>query len=145
MALSATRRPLFSQRWVDGLAPIAESAMSAIIRVFIPGQGRVYDVDTDTWTNTPDTVLYTGPARVQPIRSAREARATGDSTTVQSIRFQVPVSSGLTVRPDTQVRVTACTLSPALLTYQYVIRDTAESSNPFEITFEATVNNETVV
>lgn len=143
MGLSSGPRPLFSSRWVAGLAPVAEAAQTATVRVFTPGP-RTYDPDTDTWTS-PDVEHYVGKARVQPVRSATDVRKTGDSTTIQRVRVQIPVGSVPQIRPDMQMRVTQCVLNPALLTYQFVVVEIVDSSNPVEQTFEATVNTETVV
>ena len=117
--------------------------MVATVEIYTEGQ-RDYDPDTDTWV-VPTTVHYTGKARVQPVRSSREVVKTGDATTVQRVRFQIPVGSTPALRPDVLVKVTSSPLNPSLLTYQFVVVEMVDSSNPFEQTFEATVNNETVV
>lgn len=143
MGLSRGPRPLFSPRWVAGLAPVAEAAQSAKVKVYTPGS-RTYDPDTDSWTIT-ETVHYEGSARVQPIRSSSEVRNTGDSTTLQRVRVQIPTGSIPILRPDMRLRVTECLLNPSLLTYQFIVVEPVDSSNPVEQTFECTVNNETVV
>lgn len=143
MGLSSGPRPLFSAKWVAGLAPVAEAAMAARIKVYTPGP-RTYDPDTDTW-EVSETVHYTGKARVQPVRSSRDEANTGDATTVQRVRFQIPVGSLPELRPDMQVRVTESPLNPSLLSYLFIAVEVADSSNPFEQTFEAMMNNETVV
>lgn len=117
--------------------------MTAEVRIFTPGV-KEYDPDTDTWTST-DTTHYTGKARVQPVRSARETNNTGDGTFVQRVRFQIPISADVDLRPDQQVRVTAAPLNPDLLDQQFVIVEVTDSSNPFERTFECTSNIETVL
>ena len=131
-------RLLFDTAWQAYYAPIVERAMAATIRVYTPGEST-YDATTDTWTGS-DTEHYAGKARVQPMRTARDVA----STSVQSVRFQVPVNS-FVARPGMQVQITASTLNPSLLSYQYVIKEVLDSSNPIEQTFECTVNAETVV
>ena len=134
------RRGLFSTKWQAGLARTAETAMAANIDVYTPSTDKTYNVDTDTWTRTADTVHYTGKARVQPLRSSRES--TG--TTVQRVRFQIPVAYIGFLRVDQQVRVNVSPLNPALAQYQYVVVEVVDSSNPFEATFECSVNDETL-
>jgi hypothetical protein len=43
------------------------------------------------------------------------------------------------------MRVVSARLNPLLLGYQFIVTEMVDSSNPFEQTFECTVNNETVV
>lgn len=129
---------IFSDKWVSLLAPAAEAAMTATVTVYTNTPGT-YDVDTDTWSGT-ETVVYSGKARVQPLRTARVIQG----TSVQVVRIQIPVSSGAVIRPDMRLRVDSSPLSPSLETCEMVVLDTVESSNPFEITFEGTVNVETV-
>lgn len=135
-------RPLFSQRWVDGLAKAAGTWMPCEIEVYALNGEPVRDPVFDTWTETT-TTHYTGKARVQPVRSSREVQNTGDPTTTQRVRFQVPVGDwGLL--PDQRVTVTSATLNPALERSQFVVVEITDSSNPFETTFECTTNLETV-
>lgn len=143
VALSSGPRPLFSAQWVAGLAPVAEAAMVATIWIYTSGP-RTYDPDTDTWT-TSDVTHYEGKTRVQPVRSSRDAANTGDATTLQRVRFQIPAGSLPELRPDMRVQVTESPLNPALLSNLFVVTEMVDSSNPFEQTFEATTNNETVV
>lgn len=137
VALSGGPRPLFSAKWVAGLAPVAEAAMVATIEAFtvIPGS-EVYDPDEDEWVEDR-TVHYTGKARIQPLRSSRDQAATH----TQRVRFQVPVNR-YAPEPDHQVKVTVSPLNPALLTAQFVVVENTDSSNPFETTFECTSNIE---
>jgi hypothetical protein len=145
VALKHGKSEIFTPRWVAGLAPVAESAMAATVEVYTPTTDRVYDVDTDTWVLGPNTVHYYGKARVQPIRSARIEQNTGDPTTIQGVRVQIPISEQAYIRPDQRMRVVSARLNPLLLGYQFIVTEMVDSSNPFEQTFECTVNNETVV
>lgn len=133
-------RPLFTQAWVDRVSPVVKAAMTATIRVYTPDLGASYDVETDTWTQNPETV-YEGPARVQPVRSSRFQ----SDTTVQTVRFQVPVEDSFDVRVDMHVRVIDSPLNRNLEGREFVVVQIVDSSNPVEQTFEATVDNELVV
>lgn len=145
MALKSGIPPLFTPRWVSGLAPVAESGMGAGIEVYTSSLDRVYDIATDTWSSSPDTIHYAGVARVQPIRSARDSSKPGDATSVELVRVQIPIAATFDIRPDQRVRVVYAPLNPHLLGYQLVVHEIVNSSNPFEQTFECTVNNETAV
>lgn len=135
VALSGGPRPLFSAKWVAGLAPVAEAAMVATIEAFTVN-GQVYDPEEDEWVEDR-TVHYTGKARIQPLRSSRDQAATH----TQRVRFQVPVNQYVP-EPDHQVKVMVSPLNPALLTAQFVVVENTDSSNPFETTFECTSNIE---
>jgi hypothetical protein len=134
----------FTQAWVDSLKHIPEIAMVASITVSRPGTGtRTYDADTDTWTTTPDTVIYSGKARVQPIRSDVAKERPGDTTKVMAIRFSIPAGSINTdIFYKDEVRVTSSPLNTTLLDYVYYVTDPLDSSNPIEKTFHAEVDLE---
>lgn len=136
-------RPLFTQKWVDGLKAAVESAMGAEIAIYeIVGEPS-YDPDTDEWNPTTQT-YYTGKARIQPIRSVLTAEAPGNTSTVQGIRFQIPIDAFADdLRPGMLVDVTASPLNTTLLEFEYVLSGVVDSSNPFERTLEAKVNQET--
>lgn len=139
-----TTRPLFTQKWVDGLAPVAESAMVADVSIYVVDGEPSYDPDTDEWT-AETTTYYSGKARVQPIRSVLTAEAPGNTSTVQGVRFQIPISAFADdLRPGMLVTVTSSPLNTTLTEFEYVLHGVVDSSNPFERTLEAKVNQETV-
>ena len=129
----------FTQGWVDALKHVPEMGMVGTITVTRPGTGtRQYDVGTDTWVTTPDTVLYSGSARVQPIRSNVYRERPGDSTQVMAIRFSIPVANiNDEIRFRDKVQVTASPLNETLLDYVFYVTDPLDSTNPIEKTFHA--------
>lgn len=142
MSLGGTK-PLFTQAWVDGLKGVAESAMVAEIAIYEVVGEPTYNPSTDTWVETT-TTYYAGKARVQPIRSVQTAEAPGNTSTVQGIRFQVPISEFADdLRPGMFVDVTSSPLNTTLLEFEYILSGVVDSSNPFERTLEAKVNQET--
>lgn len=146
MALGSTVRPLFSQRWVDALAPAAGASMIATIVITDPNASTsTYNATTDTWTLHTVTV-YTGKARVQPKSIARLKNVPGDTTYLKRVLFSIPIANkSLDLREALQVRVTVSPLNPALMTYLFIIDEVVDSSNPFERTFYGSVDVETVV
>lgn len=146
MGLRTISRPrdLFSTAWVDALKGTIEASMIATVRFWSIDGEPIYDPDTDSWT-TPTTPVYEGPARVQPLRTATQRNAPGNETTVQAVLFSIPIANkALNLRPELQGEVLVAELMPALATYQYVISEIMDSSNPVERTFLCTVNQETV-
>lgn len=142
MGLSTGPRHVFTQQWQTVLSSIPVMFFPATIRVYIPGAGREYDLATDTWIANPDTDLYTGQARLQPLRSARDAKNPGDDTSVQAVRLQVALNAIPALETNHRVQVVLCPTNRDLENYIYVVNEIVDSSNPIEQTFEATVNNE---
>lgn len=145
MGLRSNPRELFSQAWVDNLKGVPESAMSATILLYNPNvSGDVYDPETDTWITVPQN-LYSGKARVQPLRSANRTQQGGNETTVQTTLVSIPIDEALAldIRPGYQVDVITAPLNPSLLGYQLVVSEIMDSSNPIERTFMCTVDQET--
>lgn len=144
-AMVLARAPLFSQAWVDGLKGVPESAMVATILVTDPRNvgDPVYDEDEDEWTDPTAPTVYTGKARVQPIRSDVFRTRPGDSTNVLAIRFSIPVASIATdIRPGMEVAVTSAPLNPTLLGYVFYVSEGVDSGNPIEKTFHAVTDLE---
>lgn len=136
----------FTPEWVAALQHVPETAMAATITVVRPGAGQpTYDPETDTWTDPAGTTLYSGKARVQPIRSEVQRERPGDTTKVLAIRFSVPVSSiNTSIQFHDVVTVTASPMNTTLLGYTYYVTDPVDSSNPLEKTFHAEINLEDV-
>lgn len=146
MGLNSNPRALFSPAWVKSLKGAPESAMVASILITNPHSStRVYDPDTDTW-NDVSTIVYTGKARVQPLRSAAEKAALGNETSVQTVLVSIPISTNeLDFRPGLILEVLVADLNPSLLGYQFVLTEIMDSSNPVERTLMFQVNQETTV
>lgn len=147
MPLKSSYGPLFSPAWVAALAPSAQAAQVATVRIYDPNVSQtVYDPIANTWV-TATTEVYFGAARVQPLRGANQAPSTGNDTRVQSVLFALPIAatSALDFRTGLQAQVIDSPLNPSLLGYQYVLVEIMDSSNPVERTLIFTVNQETVV
>lgn len=146
MGLKSNPRALFSQAWVDSIKGAPESAMVATVLITDPHSStRVYDPETDTW-NDVSTIVYTGKARVQPLRSAVQKASPGNETTVQTVLVSLPISEKSTnYRPGLVLEVLTAPLGPALLGYQFVLNDVVDSSNEIERTLMFQVNQETAV
>lgn len=143
MGLIGTAGLLFTQEWVDGLKGVPESGMAAQIKIIIPGEDTGWDEATNTPITAPDVVLYTGKARVQPIRSANQKAVPTNSTSVQTVLFSIPIAvKSLALKLHYQVRVIDSPLNPTLTSYVYVLSEVLDSSNPLEKTFYCTVDLE---
>lgn len=137
---------LFTRRWQDELAPVAEAAMDATVHIYDPQRTTaVWDFVAGEWTTAPVTV-FTGPARVQPLRSATERAQPGDAALVQAVLVSVPLRSveGIVFQTFHLAAVTDAPLNPDLLRFVYAVSEVVDSSNPFERTLMCTVNQEAV-
>ncbi len=129
-------REVFNAKWQSGLVPGQVAAQSATVKVFTRAV---------TYTNNlpvvVETQLYSGTARVQPVRTPRRNPEVGDTREDQVVRFQLKLNS-LELSADTMyVRVLTCPLNPALANGDvYALREVTDSSNPIERTFEAVVD-----
>lgn len=135
---------LFTKRWQDEVSPVPESGMAGTVRVYDPNLGDAeWDFDAGEWTGTaPD--IYTGPARIQPLRSTNDKAQPGDSTTVQQVLVSIPVSRAAGVEFETfhQAVITASPLNADLGRYVFALRELMDSTNPLERTLIFTVNQE---
>ena len=136
----------FNSAWQDSIAPtLGKYLAGATIQVFLPGTGEsVFDPETGEYTYpNNEVIVYEGPARVQPKRSAQEKSNNATDAPVQAVQFQVALSGGpKDVRPKHRVRVTECEKNPVLESYEYVVFEVVDSSNPVEQTFWARVDQE---
>lgn len=135
---------VFSQQWVNRLRHIPTLAYEATVEFFEPNtEGAEWDFETETWTNT-ETILYTGPARVQPLRSAVDIANNANDATIQSVYMSV-AQLDLDLRPKHRARVLTCDNNPTLTRYLYVLSEGVDSSNHIERSFLFKVNSEVEV
>ena len=147
MPLRSTYPALFNPEWVAELKTSPELTQIATVTIVDPNSSeRAYNTILDTWTTT-ETVIYTGPARVQPLRATSPREVRGNETGIQTFLFSLPIDATAAVafRTGYLATVTASPLNADLLRYQFVLTETPDSSNPFERTLIFTVNLETVV
>lgn len=132
-----SRDRIFNPAWIDDLSRVPNAGMTATIEIFDRGMGDAeYDIKLGEYVYPEaEKIIYSGMARVQQIRMARNVPNNASDTLVQAVRFQIPKNSA-TLKTDYRVRVTECDLNPHLLTYEFVIQGIINSSNPIEQTFE---------
>lgn len=131
---------IFTPEWVEMLAPTAEAAMAADIKVYVVGD-REYNPEDHEYT-VEETTYYTGKARIQPIRMEVQTHLTGNPTSIQNIRVQIPIADNFDIRMGMKMRVTNAPLNPVLKNYIYEISKVMDSSNPFERTFQCQIDQE---
>lgn len=138
---------LFTQRWQDELAPIAESAMTASVHIYDPNTDDAeWDFDQHKYVGGEPVTVYRGPARVQPLRSASERVQPGDTALVQAVLVSIPIAAakGRVFETFHLGEVESASLNPDLVRFVYAVREVVDSSNPFERTLLFSVNQEAV-
>ena len=121
--------------------------MPATVVIYDPEVSEAeYDYDTGTWVGGTVDAVYTGKARVQPIRGTSSVNQNANDTTVQSVLISIPIGIGknLDLRPKHRARVTSAPLNPTVTKYVYVMQEVVDSSNPLERTFVFRVNQEQI-
>lgn len=145
--LNVVNLPLFSEAWQDHYRVVPERGMKGKIKIVDLDLSEETYVESQNDYVTVEHVSYTGKARVQPLRSARNVNGPGNDTTVQDVLFSVPIKSApANLRPlRFHVYVTEAPLNPDLTRMLFVVHEVVDSTNPLERTFICKVNQEVVV
>lgn len=102
---------------------------------------QTWDVETNEYTNNPEVIIWSGSARVQPIKDARTPDLMVTQGAIQAIRVQVPYDANLPlIRKGLQVRVTDGGEDAVLSTLQFVVRSAINSSYGWNRTIECDVD-----
>ncbi len=139
MALNT--RSFIDPRWLIHNKPVIEAGMLATIEVFNPkvNQG-VYDAATNTWTSSRE-VLWTGKARVQPVRNAALRANMNNPTSIQEVEIHIPIDAP-DIRPNYQVFITDAPYDPSLEGYIVTVRGSVNSSNPWHKVVRGEIDQE---
>src|SRR5690625_5230825 len=140
MALRGHQIDIFTPEWVNALKGSPESGMAAEIQVYSRGE-VVYNAELNEYT-TEETVHYSGKARVQPIRMEVQTYQVRNPTSIQNIRVQIPIDADFDVRRAMVGRVTAAPRYEVPTRYSSNVPKVADSSSPFERTFQSTIDQE---
>lgn len=113
------------------------------------GISQEYDASTGTWTTTSN-IIFSGPARIQPVNAVNETSDTYNPTFLKTVRVQLSYNSntveGATteipdIRPNDRLRVTS-SHNASLTKFIYVVTDVLNSSNAWERTLLCKVDTE---
>ena len=119
---------------------------NATVEIIDPNTGdQTWDVVTNTFSGNPAVTVYTGSARVQPIRTADTPDMEITQGAIQGIRVQVPYDEtvGL-IRKGFQVKVTNGGEDAVLQDLQFVVRSAINSSYGWNRTIECDVDVKSV-
>lgn len=137
----------FTRDWADEIADVSARPEYQTAGILIEDWSGVTYGETDWATGEREQIgepveIYSGRARIVGIRagSVIEGGDQGNSTTLKSIRFQVPQLAIGRILPGQAVRVTTAPKNPVLLSYVFKVNDDFQGSTPAARTFEAGVD-----
>lgn len=133
-AIATEMRDIVS-RWYNGQ-----------IKIIDPNIGdTVWDVTTNAYTGNAAVEIYSGAARIQPIRNARTPDLGVTQGAIESIRVQVPYDATIgLVRKGLQVQVVSGGEDVTLQDLQFVVRSGINSSYGWNRTIECEVDVKSV-
>lgn len=119
---------------------------NAEIRIVDPNtRDQAWNMETNTFTNAPGTVLYTGSARIQPISAVKTPDLGVTQGAIQGIRVQVPYDASLPlIRKGLQVEVTNPGEDAVLASLRFTVRSSINSSYGWNRTIECDVDVKSV-
>ena len=126
-------RDIFTPKWVERNKKVVEAAMTATVMFYDP-KDTVSVLVGKSYQTTITPLLENIPARIQPVRASVQKQIAVNGTEVQNFTFQMPIEHRMDLRTGVQARVTASPLNPDLMNYVFVLKESADSSNPFEWT-----------
>ena len=144
--------PVSSSQPID-FAKIATEMRSTVarwynaeIKIVDPNvRNQTWNMTTNTFTNAPQTVLYTGKARIQPISNARTPDLGITQGSIQGIRVQIPYSANLElIRKGLEVEVTNGGQDAVLEDLRFTVRSAVNSSYGWNRTIECDVDVKSV-
>lgn len=104
---------------------------------------KTYDYATNTYTVSGDGVVYSGQARVQPIRAASDEQfMVADPSASKRILVQIPSDEVEFVKKGFQVQVTDGGRNPSLVNFLFTVVADVNSSHMASHTFECAVDVE---
>jgi hypothetical protein len=115
---------------------------NATVEVFDPNlEGLEWDPETNEYSGDPEVIVWSGSARVQPIRNATVPELGVMQGAIESIRVQIPYDAevGL-IRKGMMVRVTDGGEDTVLQNLSFVVRSAVNSSYGWNRTIECDVD-----
>lgn len=138
MALNS-RNPL-DPRWISHNIPIESGFQLAEIEIYNPSMTEsVYDADDNTW-ESERVLLWTGKARIQPIRGAANRSNMMNPTSVREVEVHIDLRGNtledheneiVDIRPNYQIVITSSPFDTTLQSYLLTVRGSFGTSNPW--------------
>jgi hypothetical protein len=119
---------------------------NAEIKIIDPNVGdEVWDPATNAYTGNAAVEIYSGAARIQPVRNATTPDLGITQGSIQAIRVQVPYDDSIgLIRKGLQVRVTDGGENAVLEELEFVVNEAINSSYGWNTTIECEVSAKSV-
>ena len=133
-AIAAEMRDIVA-RWYNGEIEIIDPNL----------REQSWDMATNTYDTTSEVVLYSGSARIQPLREARTPDIGIAQGAIHGVRIQVPYDASVGfIRKGLQVRVTNGGEDAILEDLKFVVKSAINSSYGWNRTIECEVDVKSV-
>jgi hypothetical protein len=134
---------LTTRTYADGVYNIWKTRETCAIEIYTPASDGLgnYNPVTKQYEPLPDTIEWSGPARVTAVRSGEREYLPGADMVGQTYQFQIKWDADILPTDAMRARVTDGGPQPDLEEYVYYIREAFNSGEDFEKTFYATVNS----
>lgn len=139
MALNS-RHPV-DPRWIQHNMSPASALHFAEIEIFNPAASEAtYNATTNAWTSARE-IVWTGKARLQPVRSASNRANTLNPTSIREIEVFIAMTGNTLeghvgempeIRTGYQIFVTDSPFDETLKNFVLNVRSSMNSSNPWE-------------
>ena len=145
MAISSST-PIDFAKIATEMRTIVARWYNAQIKIIDPNIGdEVWNAATNTYTGNAAVEIYSGVARIQPIRNASMPDLGVTQGAIESIRVQVPYDATIgLVRKGLQVQVVSGGQDATLEDLQFVVRSGINSSYGWNRTIECDVDVKSV-
>lgn len=143
--MSIRIRGVFDPRWVFHHRGVASSFQVCSVDIYNENlSARTYNPTTNTWT-ADASVIWSGNARIQPVKTSSQRNVMTDSTFVREVSVQIDFAgtSIVDIRPGNYLIVTNSPYDQMLKKFVYVVRSVMGSSNPWQRTLICEVDMET--
>jgi len=119
---------------------------NAEVEVFDPNLEQLnWDPETNTYSNNPEVIIWSGKARIQPIRNVSTPNLGFTQGAIQAIRAQVPYDATVAlIRKGLQVRVTNGGENHVLESLEFTVQSAVNSSYGWNTTIECEVSVKSV-
>jgi len=121
---------------------ITERWYNASVEIIDPNlEDQAWNMATNTFTNAPESTLWSGKARIQPLGNGSVDSGLIMQNGISAIRVQIPYDVDLPlIRKGLQVKVTDGGEDHVLESLQFVVRSAVNSSYGWNRTIECDVD-----
>lgn len=144
-------RSILDPRWVGHHRAVALGMQICEITIYNQNLGsRTYNASTNAWISS-DTALWSGMARIQPLKDATSRASRVNPSSSREVEFQISFNKNTLVgatapmpdlRPGNYIIVNTSPYDENLKKFSYIVKSVINSSNPWQRTLMTEVDME---